>query len=189
MLAVAVAVPLGLWSAGFLFELTAREVPMSAAEKEALVQVGQVADLLADYEPDPAKATFTKRRYLDGSFELHYSFDDLDGGGIFVQTFVAVERNRMEAMTGYAALIAGETLGWQMQEGVTRAERDDIFRWGDSSRCTLLECDGEPFGQQFHCRSGRHIYVLTLSGVCFDEPGVLEDLLTPCLERACRLRP
>ena len=82
---------------------------------------------------------------------------------------------------GYKAVLASSD--------VTANERNDLFRWGDSSRFAILEDEDGPYGNIFVARHGKIVYEFWLSGIYFDDTESVTELLEPVLERARTYSP
>ena len=68
-------------------------------------------------------------------------------------------------------------------------ERNDLFEWGDRSRFTILKTDGQPFGNVFITRKGKHVFYVLISGVYFDDRESISDLLSEPLTRLSSYTP
>ena len=78
-------------------------------------------------------------------------------------------------------------LGFSGEPGVKRVPRNDLFRWGDKSEFSLLEADGLSFGNLFVGRKGKRVYMITVSGVYFDESKEIREFLGEKLRALERL--
>ena len=86
--------------AGALFVLTAKEQPLSANDKAALLTVEDVALWMEDFTPDISLESFSKKKYLDGSYEIDYEFDDPSNEAApYVMCSIAVEPKASDALT------------------------------------------------------------------------------------------
>ena len=65
--------------------------------------------------------------------------------------------------------------------------RNDLFRWGDDSEFSLLKANGLSFGNVFVGRKGKRVYMITVSGIYFDESAEIRDLLGEKLRALERL--
>jgi hypothetical protein len=160
--------------------------PVTAADKDVVVTAEYAATFADDIVVDPNKGTFRKVRHLDGSREKIYEYgteDDSDEP-VHVSHTVTVERNAKEARDAYAGLQLGTRLGMGRVEGVQEVERNDLWKWGDQSRCVMLHnSQGQPFGHIFMARKGRRYFVLVISGLYFNKAEGIKAFLDPLLKK------
>jgi hypothetical protein len=174
-----------------LAELNRPAIELAADERELLVTVEDVAALYDEDELSvgDAEGTFKRGGWL-GSKELEYEYDDSADDGLYLMSSLTVERSTKEARETYLGMQLGMKVMLSVGDsGVTREERNDLFRWGDDSKHYLLMFEGAPVGNVFVGRKGRHVYFLSLGGVALDEPESLQALLGPKLERAATWKP
>ena len=163
---------------GALFVLTAEEQPLSANDMAALLTIEDVALWMEDFAPDKSLESFSKKKFLDGSYEIDYEFDDpSDEDAPFVMCSIAVEPKASDALISYTAMHAGLNIGFGSEEGVKQVERNDLFKWGDSSKFCLLEAEGAPVGVVFSARKDTRVFLITVSGIYFDDSSDIEELL------------
>ena len=63
------------------------------------------------------------------------------------------------------------------------------MKWGDQSECLLLYSEGEPVGNFFIARKGKHIVTFLMTGIYFDDAESFRDLMMPVLDRIDRYKP
>ena len=164
--------------AGALFVLTAKEQPLSAKDKAALLTVEDVAMWMKDFSPNKSLESFSKKKCLDGSYEIEYEFDDpTNEDAPYVMCSIAMEPKASDALISYRAMQAGLNIGFGAEEGVEQAERNDLFQWGDSSKFCLLETEGVPVGVVFSARKETRVFLISISDVYFDDSAAIEELL------------
>jgi len=147
---------------GALFMLTAKEVPVTVADKEAVLDIADVALWLDGFSPDSSKESLKKTKYLDKSYEIEYVYDDsLNADAPYLVCSTTLEPSFSDARISYSAMKAGFGLGFSGEPGVKRVPRNDLFRWGDKSEFSLLEADGLSFGNFFVGRKGKRVYMIT----------------------------
>ena len=66
-------------------------------------------------------------------------------------------------------------------------ERNDLFQWGDASKFCLLEAEGAPVGVVFSARKETRVFLITISGIYFDDSAEIEKLLGERLSALDRL--
>jgi len=164
--------------AGALFVLTAKEQPLSANDKSALLTVEDVALWVEGFSPNLSLESFSKKKYLDGSYDIDYEFDDpSEESAPYVMCSIAMEPKASDALISYKAMQAGLHIGFGAEEGVEQVERNDLFQWGDSSKFCLLEAEGVPVGVVFSARKETRVFLISISGVYFDDSAAIEELL------------
>ena len=147
---------------GALFMLTAKDVPVTVANKEAVLDIADVALWLDGFSPDSSKESLKKTKYLDKSYEIEYVYDDsLNADAPYLVCSTTLEPSFSDARISYSAMKAGFGLGFSGEPGVKRVPRNDLFRWGDKSEFSLLEADGLSFGNFFVGRKGKRVYMIT----------------------------
>ncbi|MDP6903785.1 MAG: hypothetical protein QF406_05005 [Verrucomicrobiota bacterium] len=163
---------------GSLFVLTAKEQPLSVKDRAALLTVEDVAPWVEGFSPDKSMESFSKKRYLDGSYEIDYEFDDpVNEEAPYVMCSIAVEPKVSDALISHKAMQAGINIGFAAEGKVELVERNDLFQWGDASKFSLILSGGAPVGMVFSARKKRHVFLLSISGVYSDDSVAIEELL------------
>ena len=164
---------------GALFVLTAKEQPLSTKDKAALLTVEDVALWMEDFSPDKSLESFSKKIYLDGSYEIEYEFDDpASKDAPYVMCSIAVESKASDALISYKAMQAGLNLGFAAEENVVLEERNSLFQWGADSKFSFIISEGAPVGMVFSARNDIRVFLISVSGIYSDDPASIEDLLT-----------
>jgi hypothetical protein len=181
VLGLAGAVVLGLLlvvGTGSLFVLTAKDQPLTAKDKAALLTIEDVALWAGEFSPDKSLESFSKKRYLDGSYEIDYEFEDpADEDAPYVMCSIAVESKISDALIAYKAMQAGINIGFAAEEEVGLEERNSLFQWGDASKFSLIMAGGVPVGIVFSARKDIRVFLISVSGIYSDDPASIEDLL------------
>ncbi len=132
--------------------------------------------------------SFSKKKYLDGSYEIDYEFDDPSNEDApYVMCSIAVEPKASDALFSYTAMQAGLNIGFGAKEEMEQVERNDLFQWGDSSKFCLLEAEGAPVGVVFSAPKETRVFLITVSGIYFDDSSDIEELLGKKLRALERL--
>ena len=172
--------------AGALLIWSAKSIEVTPADRQLVVTVDELLPWLDDFSPDYTAESLEKTRYFDGSWEVEYSYDHTaEDTGLFISSTVAVEPTLQDAQTSYASMGVGLRIGFSLQDtaDMKLTDRDDLFRWGDQSQCTLITIDGRPVGNIFLARHGKRIFCVVLSGLAMEDSASLGQLLMPHLER------
>ena len=173
---------------GAFFLLTAKDVPVTTADREAVLDITDVALWIDDFSPDSSKESLKKTKYIDKSYDIEYEYDDsLNDDAPYLMCSITVEPSISDARISYTAVKAGFSLGFSGEPGVKRVARNDLFRWGDDSEFSLLKASGLSFGNVFVGRKGKRVYMITVSGIYFDESAEIRDLLGEKLRALERL--
>lgn len=185
VLGLGIGIPLALImfvvAMGLLFEFTSSSEPVGASDRAMLLDAEAVAEWIDDYEVQPGIETVTKTRYIDGSYELDYEYeDDRDDDYLYVTSNVSIERKVSDAMTVFTSLELGVKIG---AGDIEFDKRPDLLKWGDATSCSILREGGTPFGNLVLARKGKRVYMIMISGVYFDEADALQELVVPYLER------
>jgi len=180
---------LGVAGLGAAFVGTAKETALRPGDLDALVTA---ADLLAatgqDAEVDPKLEVTGRKKYIDGSVDLSYEYEQKDPP-MYVSTSVTLEKNADDARTSFLTTSAGGGLGVAVAGGsdVKLEDRPGLLKWGDQSKTQILMASGKPAGNFIVVRKGTHVFMTTFAGVYYDDAQALTSLLEPKLEAMMRL--
>ena len=61
--------------AGFLFVYSGQEQPVTATDRDVIVDIDLLAEWMDDYTPDKQGEIIAKTRYIDGSYDVDYEYD------------------------------------------------------------------------------------------------------------------
>jgi hypothetical protein len=161
------------------------EEPVTDADKEVMITAGYVAALTDDIVVDPNKDKFRKVRHLNRTREMTYEYGDVEDADqpLYVSHTICVERNAKEARDAFAGLNFATRLGIGKADGVDEVDRNDLWSWGDRSRCVIFQSGGQPFGNMFMGLKGRRYFVIVISGVYFNKAEDIKDFLDPFLKK------
>jgi hypothetical protein len=163
---------------GALFVLTAKEQPLSAKDRAALLTIEDVGPWVEGFSPDKSLESFSKKKYLDGSYDIEYEFDDpANEDAPYVMCSITVEKKISDALISYKAMHAGLNIGFAAEGEVELEERNSLFQWGAASKFSLIMYEGAPVGMVFSARKDIRVFLISVSGVYSDDPGPIEDLL------------
>lgn len=173
---------------GALFIFTAKDEALSSDDRSALMTVSILSEWMEGFEPDLSKETVVKQRYLDRSYDMEYEFDDPDNPDApYVSCSVTVEPNSSDALISYKGVQLGLNIGFNSQCGTSQMERNDLFRWGDQSSFHVLYVHGAPIGNSFTAIKGKRVFMMTFSGVFFEDTPAIQELLQPRLDALERM--
>jgi hypothetical protein len=159
------------------------DVPVAASDRSMVVTAQRVAEFSPTLRINPARDTFHKVRTLDGSRELTYEYESTDGEDsvLYVNHQVSVDITVDGAQGGYAGQHIGAKYFGARQ--IRHVERNDLWKWGDTSRCVLLVMNDKTVGNLFMARKGRRYFFLIIVGIYFEDSGAIRELLDPVLQR------
>jgi hypothetical protein len=163
------------------------EEPVAAADRDIVITAKRLAEFLPALKPDLNRGSLRKVRHLDGSREVTYEYESAEGSNspLYVHDEVGVERTERDARYAYGGLSIGNNLGLRLggEASMRQVERNDLWRWGDDSKCALLMNGDEIVGNLFMARKGRRYFSLMIVGVYFEDQQAIQDLLGPMLQR------
>jgi hypothetical protein len=159
--------------------------PVAEADKDVVVTAEHVSQFVDNLKFDKNRGKFSKVRHLDGSKEMSYDYqsDDGDQEGLYVNCFVGVCNSPTEARDAYRGMKLGTNIGMSAAGDVKEVDRNDLWSWGDESRCALLQSNGKSVGNIFMARKGKRYFVLFLVGVYFDKKDDIKEFLDGILKK------
>lgn len=191
VMAVLALLSLGTF-ASLLFLFYSKEVPLDPGDRAILVTAADLAALMDDFTPRRDREKAKKLRYLDGSWELEYEYDDTaNDDAPYIYCVLNVEITRRDARAAYTLGKLAEKGAMELSSGKTLVveSRNDLFRWGDSSEFAMIQSEGRPAGNMFYTIKGTKVYSLRVTGVYFDDRESIEELLGPKLKWLESYRP
>lgn len=148
------------------------------------------ADLASEFgiTVTPADETWSSGRYLDGSIEIDYLYEDSSPDLVLLNCTLAVENSTSDAKLSLGGYWEGTKLGTKLGGGapVTFEEAPHIFSWGDASRFAFLKSGGDRYALIFVARKGKKVFFLQIANCLLEEPSEVEAFLKPYLERFAR---
>lgn len=169
-----------------VFGMWTESLPITQTDREVVIGAEAIGEYTDALNPSVAEETFYKEKYLDGSVELTYDYDDtmLDEG-VYISYTIHVEKTKEDANTTYSLMWGVATASMKLGGGSSAGveERNDIFAWGDRSRFGLITYDGQPAGNILTAQVGNKVIVFMLAGVYFDD-GAFAEMARPYLEKA-----
>ena len=167
----------------FLHDITETVTP---ADRNMLVTAERVAVFTPEFVVLPNVGVFKKVRHLDGSKELTYEYEAPPGSNSseYISCEIALEPTPQDAKASYTGAHIGTRVGYRLDPSTNMAEvlRNDLWRWGDESKCIILTNNGVKVGNIFSACKGRKYFLLTIIGVCFEDAKAIHDLLAQMLQ-------
>ena len=150
-------------------------------DKEAILQIDELALWIENFSPDSSKESLEKTKDFDNSYNIAYEYDDsLTENAPYLYYDISVQPTKSDAVLIYNSLKIGAWIGSGDHKEIVR---DDLFSWGDESKFYLLQTeDGSTFGNSFFARKGKLTVGVIISGVYFDRSEDIHDLLDEKLE-------
>jgi predicted Zn finger-like uncharacterized protein len=162
------------------------EEPLTAADRELPITAERLRAFVPTLHTDPTRGNLRKVRHLDGSRELTYEYESAGDGeeSLYVNHEIGVERTEQDARYAYGGLGIGTNLGLRLEgDKLRQVERNELWRWGDDSKCVLLMNGDNKVGNLFMARKGRRYFSLMIVGVYFENPQAVRELLDRMLQR------
>lgn len=187
-----VGIVAGLVMMGVVFYLVAEDLPVRDTDRAVLITAPDLAECADWFDPSKGAETVTKKRFLDGSYEIDYEYEHPEAdeeGYVWAACTVTVDSTETDARITYGAGGIGSRFGLTAS-GLEVRDRDDLFSWPPESRCALLTLeDGTIVGNYFTCLVGTKTFEWVVSGMFFDDEEALDALLRPVLRRLRSYEP
>jgi hypothetical protein len=175
----------GLGVVSYVFYAHEVEQPLEEADRSLVITAEDIVARAPEMKADPERGRLRKVRFLDGSRELSYEYESPDEAEstLYLSYIAGVEPTANDAHLVYISEGASFKLGLQIgAEGDMKlVDRNELWRWGDESRCAVITNDGHAVGNLFMGRQGRRRFTLVIIGVYFDDDAAIADLLEPML--------
>lgn len=194
LLCVLLVMAMGLLciAVGVLFVVAKEELPVTQEDRGVLLSVAAVAPYLDQFEPQlQLEMTAKTRSYLDGELYLTQEYHHpSDPDSPYCFSSVTVSRTSSDALIAFGTEWSATSFGMKVSDRKFSVQRrDDLFRYGASSRFAMILHDGDPVGNLFVCRHKRNVFTWTLSGAYFDDAELLAQILEPVLKRWSDYKP
>jgi hypothetical protein len=159
---------------------------LTEKDKAAVLQIEDLALWIEGFIPDPTKESLVKTKEFDNSYDIEYTYEDEEGDTpLYLYHSVSVQPTSSDAMIVHKAVDFGTWIGSGETKLVTR---NDLFSWGDESEFCLWQTEsGDIFGNYFTGRKGKKVVLIAISGIYFDEPDAINELLKKAFEAVERL--
>jgi len=181
IIGVAFGLPLvaifGVFALGALFLASAKELPVTEADKDLIVDAFEFVPYYEDFAPDAKYEGWEKLRYVGGTVDLTYEYDSPLEDEPYIRSTVTWDVSRSDANLTYALGWSSSILGLNIaDEEFDVQERDDYYAAGDRSRIGLILYDGEEVGNLFVVGVGDTVLDFTISGFVMNDPGLWHEL-------------
>ncbi len=152
-------------------------LPIGAAERDLILDASDLAPLFPGTTIDVTREKWTYEPAYDGAYDLEYEYEsaDSDPNVLFISTMASLEPSVTDASWVYTGADLG--LGLAESEGVTLVETPSVLSWGDERKCKQFMTEGVSVGTLCVARKGARVYVASVVGVPFEEPGSMDALL------------
>ncbi len=172
---------LGIVAIGLFFEMTATDLDVTDADRAAVLDIAELTEWMEGFAPQSSQEVWSKKRYIDGSIELDYEYDEPENENApYLSCTVNFDSKPSEAKITYLASWNSMKLGLGLNDARVE-ERNDLFSWGETSKFGLLMSEGDPFGNALAAYKGSKSVLIVFSGVYFDDAEALNELLEPTL--------
>lgn len=185
----AVVVAAGLVAAAFFAgRMFIREVkPKPATEADRrLVVTAERMQQHGGPEPNPDYERLTVQRMF-GTAAIQYEYQIPNSveteERIYIQSAVNVAMTRTEAMQQHALGVVAMRAGMAAND-LKVQPAPQLLTFGDQKYAALLMKGDRPIGNLLVVRDGRIVHTLIVSGLYFEEPEAIAELLKPPIDEA-----
>jgi hypothetical protein len=157
-------------------------------ERELLVTVRDL-EVYGVVTDDPTNGeSFLVKRNLDGSTEIEYEYDSEKDSSNVDTLWLKSEAEVLEtdelASTAFDDRISAYKIGAFLASSEAEISEDpELFTLGDESYSAYFEKGGSKLGNVLVIRKGNTVFSLLITGLYFDDPQLLHDLMSPKLEK------
>ena len=164
--------------ASYLFSTS--NYQLSPSQKACVVTAEHLAER-HDIALNPAVASWDSSRYLDGSVDIDYMYEDSSDQGAWIHCMLSIQPSTFDAKIVKESYWQGSRISYK---GVAEIEQDSsVFSWGDASRFAYLKTSGVRYGFLFVTRKDSKVFYLEIANCGIEDPDEISALLTPLLER------
>ena len=176
-LVVLAIVGAGLFCATLMYGFAVGFSVEPSAEERAMLPT--VEDLgLLDGKQRPA-GTYAKKRYIDGTWMVEYTYEDPE---LYMFASIGHEHSERDARTVYSAEAAVTSVAMGFVGDVELVDDPSLYRGGDDQRCSRMTSAGQTTGYVITVRRDTDVFSLFIGGVVFDDaPTVIAEMLDPML--------
>lgn len=172
--------------AGLLFNASAETTTASTTDRQSALTIDDLGPYIDGFTVDKSKESANRINYIDDSYEIEYVYDSDD---LYLESYVVFEPNASDARYTYAGHETGTSIGFGLADvEVTEQDLSHMYKWGDECHFYLLKFDGQPGGNRLIARKGSKVVSFIWSGVYFDDPVALKEMLDPVMARIDRAR-
>ena len=183
VLAVTVGLGLAVLLAWGLFK--GFERPLAAGDLDLVVTFDRLAKKVDGLVKRPAGEKSSRTRYLDGSSEVAYEYED---DALFITSSVSKERTPKDAKALYAVIRLASPTFAKFAADVEITPRNDLYSGGDDWYSAAIVTGGTSAGHLLLVRKGKHVFMLTIGGAFLNDPAEFRALVQPCIDAMTRMR-
>ncbi len=161
-----------------------QSVEPTAADLDLIPDLSVLTPWMNGYTFTADHETFARTRYLDGSFDLEYTYDHpTDPDAPYFSYIVSFEPSEADARTVYHSYWLGLTTALELTtEFETEVDEDSVhYTWGDQSHFALLLGDGSPYGNAFASCDGTRAISVVISNFYFEDGESFAEFIEPSL--------
>jgi hypothetical protein len=155
--------------------------PPTADERKLVVN----AETLAEFgvTPNP-KCDSIHRTGAFGTKQIQYE-RDCDTPDVYAQSLAQVNPSSLEARQSFVMLVATMKGGMRLAGRELNVEpHPELLTFGDQRYSAIIKYGNDPRGNMFVFRQGRVVHSLIITGIYFDDPKTVRDLLGPVIEES-----
>jgi len=171
---------LGAWGLFFGFER-----PLRPGDSEVFVTFDRLAEQVPGLTKTPRSETFHRKRFLDGSFEVAYEYEDEN---LSIDSSANHERSTRDAKALFTGVRLAIPATVKVATDVELVPRNDLYSGGDDHYCAAMMSDGFAGGHALVVLDGKDVFTLMIGGAFVDSPAEFRALVQPRLDALKRLR-
>jgi len=157
-------------------------------EKTLLVTIRDLEEFGVVTNDQTNGETYLVKRNLDGSTEIEYEYDSerdsVNTNYLWLKSEAEVNETVELANSAFDDRISAYKLGASLGSGELEIIEDPkLFTLGDESFSAFFEKDGIKLGNVLVIRKDNIVFSLLLTGIYFDDPQLLHNLMSPKLEK------
>jgi hypothetical protein len=187
VVAVVLAVTVGLGLAALLAwgVFKGFERPLAAGDLDVVVTFDRVAEKFDGLVKRPASEKTSRIRYLDGSAEVNYEYED---DALYITSTASKERTPKDAKALYTMIRLTSPTFAKYAADVEFTPRNDLYSGGDDWYSAAIVTGGTSAGHLLLVRQGKHVFMLTIGGVFLNDPAEFRALVQPRIDAMTRMR-
>jgi len=155
--------------------------PPSADERKLVVTPEKLAEFGVTLNPKCDSLTMMG---TFGTKQIQYE-RDCDTPDVYAQSMAQVNPTKLEARQSFTLLVATMKGGLRLTGGKLNVEpHPELLTFGEQRYAAIIKHGDDPRGNLFVIRQGRVVHSIIITGIYFDEPDAVRELLGPVIEES-----
>lgn len=161
------------------------ERPVRPEDRAVFVTFELLSEKVAGLKKTPDSEETARKLFLDGSYEVSYSYED---DYLKLDSSVNHERSVRDATQLFMMTETALPMATKLtKEDVDFVPRNDLFSGGDERYCAAISSGGTALGHVLLVREGQNVFTLTIGGAFLGDPSEFQALVEPRLDAMKRL--